>query len=312
MIKRNGSVVCLAVSLLFLLTACGGNEKTAFVEINPDVQGNFILEEPDMDAAGIGNPGGICIHDDNLYVCDTENNCIVRLDKEFQPLGSYGTLGMEYGNFSEPMDITFSGNSFYVLDSGNNRVQKFTADFEYAETYNLDHLASEQGYGKYVSIAVDGEGVIYVSAISPDSDDACIFYRKGDEWNRLGENMVGYLCEGDGKIYFANTLELQVEEKKTIIQSGKNLLYEIDSGKLKPVARFMDKYAPAALVCQHDRIYMISAGLGCVHYFDGGTARMETVITLPEVSTHMYMCLDEEGNIYITENETGKFYHVTQ
>lgn len=310
--KKVNSTILLCIVFIFLLVSCGKNAEATLVEINKDIQGSYVLEELDMSQIGIGNPSGICIYNNHIYVCDTENNCIIKLNKDLEMLEAYGTLGMEYGNFSRPMDITFSGNSFYVLDSGNNRVQKFSAEFEYQETYNLEHLASEQGSGLYISIAVDGEGIIYVSTISPDTNDGYIFYWDNDAWNQLGENVVGYLCEGEGKVYFANILEFQIEKDRTIIQSGKNFLYEIDSKNLKPICRLMDKYAPAALAYWNNRVYMISAGVRFVNYFTDESELLQTVLVLPEESMYMYMCIDDDGNIYITDNGTGRFYRAVQ
>ncbi|MCH5270125.1 MAG: hypothetical protein J1E83_05195 [Lachnospiraceae bacterium] len=310
--KKVNSTILLCIVFIFLLASCGKNAEATLIEINQDIQGSYILEELDISQIGIGNPGGTCIYNNYIYVCDTENHCIVKLSKDLEMLESYGTLGMEYGNFSKPMDITFSGNCFYVLDSGNNRVQKFSADFGYQETYNLEHLVTEQGSGLYVSIAVDREGIIYVSTIAPDTNDGHIFYWDNDTWNQLGENVVGYLCEGGGKVYFANIQEFQIEKDRTIIQSGKNLLYEIDSKELKPICRFMDKYAPAALTYWNDRIYMISAGRCFVNYFTDESEMLETVVALSETSTHMYMCIDDDGNMYITNNGTGRFYRAIQ
>lgn len=312
MMKKINGTILLCIALIFLLASCGKNAEPSIIEINRDIQGSYVLEELDMSQIGIGKPGGICIYNNNLYVCDTENNCIVKLSKDLELLESYGTLGRESGNFSEPMDITFSGGSFYVLDSGNSRVQKFSSDFAYEETYDLDYLASRQGSGRYVSIAVDGEGIIYVSTISPSTQDGYIFYWDHDTWNKLGENVVGCLCEGGGKVYFANILEFEVEEKKTTIQSGKNLLYEIDGEKLKPICRFMDKYAPAALTYWNDRIYMASMGIRYVNYFTDESEMLETVLALPEASQHMHMCIDDDGTIYITDNGTGRFYRAVQ
>lgn len=312
MMKKINGTILLCIALIFLLASCGKNAEPSIIEINRDIQGSYVLEELDLSQIGIGKPGGICIYNNNLYVCDTENNCIVKLSKDLEMLELYGTLGRESGNFSGPMDITFSGDSFYVLDNGNSRVQKFSADFEYQETYDLEYLASRQGSGRYISIAVDKEGTIYVSTISPDTRDGYIFYWDHDTWNKLGENVVGYLCEGDGKIYFANIMEFEVEKNKTTIQSGKNLLYEIDAGELKPICHFMDKYAPAALTYWNNCVYMVSAGTRYVNYFTDESEMLETVLALPEASLHMHMCIDDDGNIYITDNGTGRFYRVVQ
>lgn len=309
MMKKINCTILLCIVLIFLLASCGKNAEAAIIEINRDIQDGYVLEELDISQIGIGKPGGICIYNNNIYVCDTKNNCIVKLSKDLEMLESYGTLGRESGNFSGPMDITFSGDCFYVLDNGNSRVQKFSADFEYQETYDLEYLASRQGSGLYISIAVDKEGIIYVSTISPDTRDGYIFYWDHDTWNKLGENVIGYLCEGDGKVYFANIMEF---EGKMTIQSGKNVLYEIDAGELKPICRFINSYAPAALTYWNNRIYMASAGMRSVNYFTDESEMLETVLTLPDASLHMHMCIDDDGNLYISDNGTGRFYRAVQ
>lgn len=308
--KKIGKIVSFCVVSALALSACNKYPEPAMIESNPDIQGDYILEELDNVQTGIGIPGGLCIYESNIYVCDIENNCIVKLNEELQKVESYGTLGMENGNFSEPADITFSGNYFYVLDSGNNRVQKFASDFSYLETYYLEPLLSEQGYGQYLSIAVDEDGTIYVTAISPDNKDAYIYYLENGEWEKAGENVVGYLCEGNGEVYFANVLEFHIEEKKTSIESGKNILYKIEEEELRPMVRFIDMYAPVALTCWNDCIYMVSAGNGVINFFSQDKEMMDTLQVLPEFSLYMYMEIDAGGNIYITDSENGNFYYV--
>ncbi len=250
------------------------------------------------------------IYDDTIYVCDTMNNCVVKLNKELQKLDSYGTLGMENGNFSKPMDITFSQGFFYVLDSGNNRIQKFSLNFEHVETYNLKPLLSEQGCGEYLSIVVNEQGVLYISVFSPDTEDAYVYCFKNDEWNRIGKNTVGYLCKGNKSVYFASMLEFFVQEKKTTLESGKNMLYEIDSERIKQIANFQEKYVPVALSYWNNSIYMISAGEATLNVYTFNSRTMETLLVMPEVSLFMYMSIDSKGNIYITDNENGNFYCV--
>ena len=72
-----------------------------------DISGDYGLKEIDLAALGIKRPGGICVYNDSIYVCDISNNCIVKLNKDLVKEATYGTLGMEEGNFSEPRDIVF-------------------------------------------------------------------------------------------------------------------------------------------------------------------------------------------------------------
>lgn len=304
-------VMCLLAALL--LTSCGKAEPPVFLDFlnadgGYDISGDYDLKEIDLAALGIKMPGGICVYNDSIYVCDISNNCIVKLNKDLVKEAAYGTLGMEEGNFSEPRDIVFAGDCFYVLDSGNDRVQKFTSDFQYLEEYYLGPLHSKMGFSRYISIAVDKKGVIYVSTNAADVWDAYIYRREDGSWDKLGEEAVGYLCAGEGNIYFANLFEFKVEEKKTSMGSGENSLYMIQNGKLKPLVQIRVSYAPTALTYQDGCFYMISFGYKTVNRLSVQEETFDTLLALPMACPYMYMEVDEEGNLYISDSENGCFY----
>ena len=307
--KKIMSVMLACLVSVLLLDACGKEKKTLFLKPNADMQGGYDLQELDLAELGIGNPGGICIYDDSIYICDLSNNCIVKLGMDLAREDSFGTLGMEEGNFSEPRDITFADGCFYVLDEGNNRVQKFTSDFEYLEMYYL-HPPYAQMTGKYVSIAVDAEGIVYVSMISPDPMDAYIFAYKEDTWEKIGDKVVGYLCAGEESMYFVNTLEMNIAEKVTEVRSGENMLYELDKKGISLIARIDNKYAPTALACWNGSIYMVSAATGEVNCFSYESDNFATLFAVPEGahSLDMHMSIDTAGNIYISDCENGCLY----
>ena len=304
-------VMCLLAALL--LTSCGKAEPPVFLDFlnadgGYDISGDYDLKEIDLAALGIKMPGGICVYNDSIYVCDISNNCIVKLNKDLVKEAAYGTLGMEEGNFSEPRDIVFAGDCFYVLDSGNDRVQKFTSDFQYLEEYYLGPLHSKMGFSRYISIAVDKKGVIYVSTNAADVWDAYIYRREDGSWDKLGEEAVGYLCAGEGNIYFANLFEFKVEEKKTSMGSGENSLYMIQNGKLKPLVQIRASYAPTALTYQDGCFYMISFGYKTVNRLSVQEETFDTLLALPMACPYMYMEVDAEGNLYISDSENGCFY----
>ncbi len=305
-------IIVLCLLSLLGLAACGKEQEKETFFLKPDagMQGGYDVQELDLVELEIGNPGGICIYNDSIYICDLSNNCIVKLGMDFTREDSYGTLGMEEGNFSEPRDITFADGCFYVLDEGNCRVQKFTAEFEYLEMYYLPSLSSQYS-DEYVSIAVDGEGVIYVSVLSPDPIDAYIYAYEDDIWEKIGDKVIGYLCAGEESIYFVNTLEMKMEEKTTAMQSGKNMLYELDKKGLSLLARIEDKYAPTALTFWNGSLYMVSAGNGNVNCFDGESDRFITLFALPKeaYSLYMHMAIDETGNFYIADCGNGCLYY---
>lgn len=271
---------------------------------------NYQILKLDKLQTGILKPAGICLYKGNLYICDTDKNGIVCFDMDFNQIETFGSLGMEEGNFTSPMDITFANGYFYVLDSGNSRIQKFNSEFEFQEEYHLDALSSEQGFGKYQDIEVDNLGNIFVSTISADSTDAHIFYLNEKGQNSLGENMIGYMCSNGSQIFFANTLEMYMEENKYIAESGKNSLYRVGASGVKEMAPLCEKFAPVALTYADNIIYMISVAFSSVNCYTEEGEILGTVVKLPEVSLNMYMVVDADGKIYITDYDNGIIYKI--
>lgn len=311
--KRKYKIRILILLLLVItVTSCKSKKDIIYLDRDLNNKSEYVLKKVDLDKLGMGKPAGICTSNEFIYVCDTTNNCIVKLNNKLEKVNTFGTLGMEDGNFSCPLDITFEGDNFYVLDSDNNRVQKFSSNFEFIEAYYLEPLSSEQGFGQYLSIAVDKNEIIYVSVLSPDENDAHIYYFEDNRWKSFGKNKVGYLCDVDNEIYFANMLEFSFEKDKTIIESGKNILYRIKENKLDPIVEFEDKYVPVALTSWNNKIFLISAGGFFVNTISSNEKSLLSILTLPEASLYMDMTIDDIGNIYVTDNENGEFYVVSQ
>lgn len=82
--------------------------------------------------AGIGHgqlngPQGVAVADSGmLYVADQGNSRIQGFDTAGTYKTQWGSSGAAVGQFSKPQFIAVSGNSVYVTEYGNARVQKFT------------------------------------------------------------------------------------------------------------------------------------------------------------------------------------------
>ena len=65
----------------------------------------------------------------NVYVADTGNHRIVKLDSEGKAIASFGHFGKGPGEFNRPGYVKTDGEgNIYVADLMNYRVQKFSAD----------------------------------------------------------------------------------------------------------------------------------------------------------------------------------------
>ncbi len=102
-----------------------------------------------IDVPGISGPQGLTVDlDGNVFIADTGNNRIVKLlqstgytpDTVISTDGSFGTPGTGNGQFDQPRDVSVyevgDQQQIYVLDSGNNRVQKFDSHGVYITQFD--------------------------------------------------------------------------------------------------------------------------------------------------------------------------------
>lgn len=216
------------------------NDNSGETQVNtqPAGQENYEIMTVTQDMTGLQHPAGICSDGKFLYICDEEKHCVVQVDADsLEVVDTFGELGMEEGNFSKPVDITYVNDRFYVLDAENHSVQVFSDEFQYEDTYNLRPLITEAGFGRYQSVEADGEGNIYVSTFASDYHDAHIVKINADHsLYSFEEEAIGYLC-GDGEtVYFANQLEI-FKESDTVYgaRTGENHIYRINDGHLEEI-----------------------------------------------------------------------------
>jgi hypothetical protein len=106
---------------------------------------------------------------DNIYTIDASakpGEVIKKFDRygnrlAFQ-LGRIG--GLEPGNFSDPTDLAIDNRNgdIYVVDTGNNRIQRFNAEGNFLSEFG--QFGSENGsFNAPWGIAVDSKGYVYVA-----------------------------------------------------------------------------------------------------------------------------------------------------
>ena len=73
-------------------------------------------------------PNGLCVnHQEDLYVCDSENNRIQVFDLQLNFKHVFGEPGIGKSQFQCPSDVEFDCNdNIYVCEHDNHRIQVFT------------------------------------------------------------------------------------------------------------------------------------------------------------------------------------------
>jgi len=107
-------------------------------------------------------PMGIALYNDQLYVADYKQNKILVFNRN---LGgtlafSFGTLGILSNQMSGPMGLLISDDEYlFVVDNGNNRIQKFLPNGQHVQSFGNDYLFRPTDI-------VCRQGMLYVSDIS--------------------------------------------------------------------------------------------------------------------------------------------------
>lgn len=166
----------------------------------------------------IARPAGIAVTPDGarIYAVDiggsstNEHKVMVFDGKSGDHLFDIGKRGTENGEFNLPRDtVVAPDGSVYVVDGGNFRVQKFTADGKFINTFGAIGRQSGQ-FSRPKEAAVDKDGNVYV--VDAAFGNFQIFDSKGELLLAIGNRSntdgpakfslpAGIAIDGDGRIY---------------------------------------------------------------------------------------------------------------
>jgi len=100
--------------------------------------------------ARLQHPIGVLFHDGSLYVADTYNHKIKKVDpqkKEVRTLMGTGKRGYKDGKarkaqLNEPNDITFLAGRFYITDTNNHVIRIYTPEKDEISTLQFKNIAA--------------------------------------------------------------------------------------------------------------------------------------------------------------------------
>jgi len=161
----------------------------------------------------IYSPGNIAVSDTMLYIIDHGSNRMLALfldnyqiryilgatDKCNQP-----TTGTQTGAFNEPTDVALdSKESMYVVDQGNQRIQKFNKQGKFITQFGQE---GEETLVTPTYIAIDNENFIYIldeaKSYLIKFDNHGNFIERVGDFNQINEfHPAGIAVDSRGKLY---------------------------------------------------------------------------------------------------------------
>ena len=181
-----------------------------FERLWPTLQQPWYFNEPYDVAVG---PQG------NIYIVDSNNHRVQKLDANGVLLTKWGTYGTGDGQFDSPSAIALDARgNLYVADSNNARIQKFDADGGYLDQWGSYGAGDGQFYVPG-GIAVDASGNVYVA----DSGNARIQKFDADggylnQWGSYGTGdgqfdfPKGIAVDTSGNVYVADTNNHRIQK----------------------------------------------------------------------------------------------------
>ncbi len=281
--------------------------------------------------AGSGNtefnqPHGVAVDGaGNVYVADTGNNRILKLNSTGQYLSQWGGLGTAAGFLSSPYGVAVDKAGFvYVTETGNNRVQKFTSNGVLVAQWGDSAPSAGSGsndFNRPEGIAVDLWGNVYVA----DCGNSRV-----QELNAAGgfHQNWGSLGSATGQFYYPGWVAVDTLGNCYVSDTYNYRIEKCDNlGKVTNTLADCSALSPGS-VCW----WCVTSGpLGClvepngnILVCDGGNSRLQEFsqdgthlgqITLPVgnlFADNSGLVLDGSGHLYVADTNNNRIVVLRQ
>lgn len=258
-------------------------------------------------------PMGVCTFNNQVIVCDNKENKLVVFDMDLNFVKEIKTFAPKNEALCEPTGITVFEDKLYVLDAGNNQVVILNSEFEMEETVDLEFLENFPGGARYIDIAVDKEGIIYLS----NNDFKNVAFVENGESKQSDCVLSGSLGEYKGEVYALDNMEIPKKEKKdgndfVMAESGVNKLYRLKKAEVEEVKELPYKCTPTDFMFLNDKMVTIACSTAEIYRFtkDYEVEQMLGYFPFSTIDSDIYMAAMNDKDFVITNPRKNKIYYL--
>lgn len=211
-------VVCTALLCGQNLTVTAGEKESIFLEWQ------FDFGSIGADAGQFKNPQALSIDPEGkLYICDTENNRIQKLDQKGRFIKQIGGFGWEREQFYQPMDIhAGSALDVFIADYQNHRVERYDRELNYISSLHAQDTWEEKfQFLAPVAVAFSKQSELFL--IDDENHRVVKINSYGDP-----EMLFGDFSWGKGQLEHPRQIEIAHDERIFITDEavGAILIYD--------------------------------------------------------------------------------------
>ncbi len=235
-------------------------DKTARIQrFSPE--GNLLREwrMPEWEA---GKPTGVGIAPDGrLFAADTHYARVIAFAPDGTEVARFGSFGIEDGQFRLPTDVAIAadGTIFVGEYSGNDRISRFTPEYEYIDSFGGAE-DGEAALRRPQGLCIAPDNTLWVA--DSGNHRICRFSFEGELLSSFGER-----GRGPGQFRFPYNVERLSDGSLIVVEYGNNRVQRFDSsgrylGGWGRAGREPGElaYPWAVAVGPNDRIYVIDSG----------------------------------------------------
>ncbi len=252
-------------------------------------------------------PSDVAVSDQRVYVVDGGNDRVAVFDLFGKFLFAFGGSGAKKGRMNGPVGIGIGqgqgqNNNVYIADTGNQRVQVFTAKGKYLANIPIKSAGKPV---RPVDVAVDAAaGEIYVTG--NNNHKVMVFAENGKlkrEWGGNGLNAGQFRYPAtltlmpDGRLAVVDVLNTRVQ----IFHSSGSFSTEVGEWGVLPGQLFRPK---GIAVDAKGRFYISDSYLNVVQVYESSGTFMQVMKVpdnQPPMQTPTGMTFDGNGRLYVVQ-----------